>query len=371
MKDNPVPFLDLKRQCSPIQDEIRDAFQRVLDTCHFASGPFVETFEREFARYCGVRHCVCVNSGTSALHLAVLACGVGPGDEVITVPFTFIATAWAISYVGAKPIFVDIEPESYTIDVSQVERAITPRTRAILPVHLYGQMADMTPLKQICERHNLALIEDAAQAHGAEYFGQRAGSIGRVGCFSFYPTKNLGAVGEGGAITTDDDAIAERARALRDHAQTTKYKHEELGFNYRMDGLQAAVLTVKLKYLDRWNSARRDLAARYNSLLSDTPLALPMEANGRRHVWHLYVVGHSKRHSLRETLTKAGIETGLHYPIPVHLQPAYAHLQHAAGNFLVAEKASRECLSLPLYPELSEEEQIRVAEIIQIASQKL
>ena len=200
--------MDLKRQCLPIEAEIRDAFHRVLDSCHFASGPFVEAFEGEFARYCGVRHCVCVNSGTSALHLAMIACGVGPGDEVITVPFTFIATAWAISYVGAKPVFVDIEPNAYTMETSQVEKAITSRTRAILPVHLYGQMADMNPLKQICQRHNLALIEDAAQAHGAEYFGQRAGSIGRVGCFSFYPTKNLGAFGEGGAITTSSGVNA-------------------------------------------------------------------------------------------------------------------------------------------------------------------
>ena len=202
--------------------DIRDAFHRVLDSCHFASGPFVEAFEAEFARYCGVQHCVCVNSGTSALHLAMIACGVGPGDEVITVPFTFIATAWATSYVGAKPVFVDIEPNAYTMETSQVEKAITSRTRAILPVHLYGQTADMNPLKQICQRHNLALIEDAAQTHGTEYFYQRAGSVERVTCFSFYPTKNLGAIGEGGAITTNDDAIAERVRALRDHAQSTK-----------------------------------------------------------------------------------------------------------------------------------------------------
>jgi len=371
MKNNSVPFLDLKRQCLPIEAEIRDAFHRVLDSCHFASGPFVEAFEGEFAQYCGVRHCVCVNSGTSALHLAMIACGVGPGDEVITVPFTFIATAWAISYVGAKPVFVDIEPNAYTMETSQVEKAITSRTRAVLPVHLYGQMADMNPLKQICQRHNLALIEDAAQAHGAEYFGQRAGSIGRVGCFSFYPTKNLGAVGEGGAVTTNDDAIAERVRVLRDHAQSTKYRHEELGFNYRMDGLQAAVLSVKLRYLDRWNSARKDLAARYHSLLADTTLTLPEEADGRHHVWHLYVTRHPERDRLRQGLTEAGIETGLHYPIPVHLQPAYSYLQHRTGNFPVAEGAARDCLSLPLYPELTAEEQIRVVENMKMTSRKL
>jgi dTDP-4-amino-4,6-dideoxygalactose transaminase len=367
----PIPITDLKRQHGSIQGEIREAIRQVVDRCAFASGPFVETFEAEFARYCGVRHCVCVNSGTSALHLALIASGVGPGDEVITVPFTFISTAWAISYVGAKPVFVDIEPETCTMNMSQVEEAITPRTRAVLPVHLYGQMADLRSLKEICQRHNLNLIEDAAQAHGAEYFGQRAGSVGRVGCFSFYPTKNLGAIGEGGAITTNDGAVAERVRALRDHAQSTKYRHEELGFNYRMDGLQAGVLSAKLKYLDQWNSARRDLAARYNGLLSDTPLALPMEADGRHHVWHLYVIRHPQRDRVRKDLAEASIDTGLHYPIPVHLQPAYAHLQHAAGNFPVAEKAAAECLSLPLYPGLTKEEQSRVAEILKMASKTL
>ena len=371
MKNNSVPFLDLKRQCLPIEAEIRDAFHRVLDSCHFASGPFVETFEQEFAQYCGVRQCVCVNSGTSALHLAVIACGVGAGDEVITVPFTFIATAWAISYVGAKPVFVDIEPNAYTMETSQVEKAITVRTRAILPVHLYGQMADMNSLKEICRRHNLALIEDAAQAHGAEYCGQRAGSIGRVGCFSFYPTKNLGAIGEGGAITTSHDAIAQRVRALRDHAQSTKYTHEEVGFNYRMDGLQAAVLSVKLKYLKAWNSARREVAARYHSMLTDTTLTLPKEMDGRYHVWHLYVVRHPQRDRLRQALAAVGIESGLHYPIPVHLQPAYSHLRHHTGNFPVTEGAARDCLSLPLYPELTEEEQIRVADGIKMATRKL
>jgi dTDP-4-amino-4,6-dideoxygalactose transaminase len=364
MKKNLVPFLDLKRQCQPIQNELQDAFHQVLESCHFASGPFVETFEAEFARYCGVRHCICVNSGTSALHLALITCGVGPGDEVITVPFTFISTVWVISYVGARPVFVDIEPKTCTMDASRVEQAITPRTRAVVPVHLYGQMADLTPIKQICERHNLALIEDAAQAHGAEYFGQRAGAIGKVGCFSFYPTKNLGALGEGGAITTNDDAVATRSRALRDHAQSIKYRHEELGFNYRMDGLQAAALSVKLRYLDQWNSKRRDAAARYHSLLSGTPLTLPLEAENRRHVWHLYVIRHRNRDRLQQALAETGMETGLHYPIPVHLQPAYAPLEYRNGDFPVAEQVALECLSLPMYPELAESEQTRVAEAV-------
>lgn len=361
MKRDPIPFLDLKRQSSSIQDEIREAFQRVLEHCQFASGPFVEKFEAEFARYCGVRHCVCVNSGTSALHLALIACGVGPGDEVITVPFTFISTVWAITYVGAKPVFVDIEPDTFTMDVSRVEKAITAKTRAILPVHLYGQMADMNPLRDICERKNLALVEDAAQAHGAAYFGQKAGSTSQMGCYSFYPTKNLGAIGEGGAITTNDDAVANRARALRDHAQLVKYRHEELGFNYRMDGFQAAVLSVKLRYLDRWNSQRRTLAARYNYLLADIPIALPTEAPGRHHVWHLYVVRHPDRAGLRQAMTIAHVETGLHYPIPIHLQPAYAQLGQQAGDFPVAEQVAEQCLSLPMYAELAQSEQDRVA----------
>ena len=371
MKSDVIPFLDLKRQCQLIQNELQDAFHQVLESCHFASGPFVETFEAEFARYCGVRHCVCVNSGTSALHLALISCGVAPGDEVITVPFTFISTVWVISYVGARPVFVDIEPKTCTMDASRVEEAITPRTRAVVPVHLYGQMADLTPLKQICERHNLALIEDAAQAHGAEYFGQRAGSVGRVGCFSFYPTKNLGALGEGGAVTTNEDTIAAKVRALRDHAQSIRYRHEELGFNYRMDGLQAAALSVKLRYLDHWNSKRRDVAARYQSVLSGSSLTLPLELKNRRHVWHLYVVRHPKRDRLKEALTNSGIETGLHYPIPIHLQPAYVYLGHRVGDFPVTEQVARDCLSLPMYPELREAEHQRVSQALKETLEQL
>src|SRR5215510_2476722 len=288
-RQNLIPFVDLRNQYASIRDEVHTAIQNVLEQCTFASGPAVAAFEAAFARYCGVSHCIGVNSGTSALHLALIACGVGPGDEVLTVPMTFVATAWAVSYVGARPVFVDIEPTTYTMDVEQVERAITARTRAVLPVHLYGQMADLGPLLELCERYGLALIEDAAQAHGAEYYGTRAGSMSQVGCFSFYPSKNLGAYGEGGAITTNDDAIAARVRSLRDHAQSEKYRHEELGFNYRMDGLQGAVLSVKLRHLEGWNARRRQVATRYQTLLGDTPLALPNEAEGRRHVWHLYV----------------------------------------------------------------------------------
>ncbi len=356
-----IPFLDLQSQYATIRDEIHAAIQRVIEECAFASGPAVAAFETAFARYCGVRHCIGVNSGTSALHLALLACGVGPGDEVITVPMTFVATAWAISYVGARPVFVDIEPHTCTIDPTQVERAITSRTRALLPVHLYGQMADLGPLLDICERHGLVLIEDAAQAHGAEYYGGRAGGFGRVGCFSFYPGKNLGAYGEAGAIITNDDLIAVRVRALRDHAQSEKYRHEEVGFNYRMDGIQGAVLGVKLPHLDTWNAARRQVAARYQALLCDTALVLPGEAEGRRSVWHLYVVRYPERDLLQQALTEAGIGSGLHYPIPVHLQPAYAHLGHRVGDFPVAEQVAHECLSLPMYAELNQEQQAYVA----------
>jgi dTDP-4-amino-4,6-dideoxygalactose transaminase len=365
---NPIPFLDLKRQYAAICDEVHQAMQDVLDQCTFASGPAVSAFEAEFARYCDVRHCVGVNSGTSALHLALIACGVGPGDEVITVPMTFVATAWAISYVGARPIFVDIEPETCTIDISQAERAITSHTRAILPVHLYGQMAQLNPLLEICERHGLALIEDAAQAHGATYYGRRAGAVGRIGCFSFYPGKNLGAYGEGGAITTNDDAIAARVRALRDHAQSGRYRHEEVGFNYRMDGIQGAVLGVKLRHLESWNATRRQVAARYQAMLGDTPLTLPYEAEGRLHVWHLYVVRYADRDRLRQALTAACIDTGMHYPIPVHLQPAYAHLGYRIGDFPVAEQMAQQCLSLPIYAELSEDEQEHIVHILKQAT---
>jgi len=360
-RQNFIPFVDLRDQYAAIRDEVHTAIQNVLEQCTFASGPAVVAFEAAFAHYCGVRHCVGVNSGTSALHLALIACGVGPGDEVITVPMTFVATAWAISYVGARPVFVDIEPTTYTMDVAQVERAITSRTRALLPVHLYGQMADLSPLRELCEHYGLSLIEDAAQAHGAEYYGMRAGGMSQVGCFSFYPGKNLGAYGEGGAITTNDDAIAARVRILCDHAQSAKYRHEEVGFNYRMDGLQGAILGVKLRHLDAWNAARCQAATRYEVLLDDTSLALPREAKGRRSVWHLYVVRHPHRDLLQEALTAAGIGSGLHYPIPVHLQPAYAHLGHCPGDFPVAERVAGECLSLPMYAELRAGQQAYIA----------
>ena len=359
---NAIPFVDLRRQYASIKVEIDAAIQQTLDRGAFAANGAVAAFEEEFARYCGVRHCVAVSSGTSALHLAMIASGVQAGDEVITVPFTFIATAWAISYVGATPVFVDVEGDTCTLDAEKIARAIGPKTRAIIPVHLYGQMADMEPMRDICDRHGLMLIEDAAQAHGAEYKGRRAGGYGQIGCFSFYPTKNLGAFGEAGAITTDDDEIAERLRHLRDHAQMTKYRHEEIGYNYRMDELQGAILRVKLRYIEGWNSARSKIAKYYVDKLTETPLILPTESPDRRHVWHLFVVRSSERDKLCRELLNASIGTGLHYPIPLHLQPAYSYLGYQRGDFPVAEKMASECLSLPMFPELEQSELDRVCQ---------
>jgi dTDP-4-amino-4,6-dideoxygalactose transaminase len=361
---NTIPFVDLSRQCVEIRGEIDAAVQRTLDRGTFASNQAVASFEDDFARYCGTRHCVAVNSGTSALHLAIIASGVEAGDEVITTPFTFIATSWAISYVGARPVFVDIDPRTCNMDVKQIARVIGPKTRAILPVHLYGQMADVEPIRELCNKHGLALIEDAAQAHGAEYKGRRAGSYGDLGCFSFYPTKNLGAFGEAGAITTNDERVAARLRSLRDHAQIEKYRHEELGFNYRMDELQGAILGIKLRYLDSWNMARSELAKSYTSRLTKTALTLPFESAGRKHVWHLFVVRSPQRDNLCRELSSASIGTGLHYPIPLHLQPAYRFLGHKPGDFPVAEKLAKECFSLPMFPGLQESELDRVCQVL-------
>jgi dTDP-4-amino-4,6-dideoxygalactose transaminase len=360
----PVPLLDLAAQYAMLRDEVLRELGDVADSSTYVLGPKVAAFERAFAGYVGAGHCVAVNSGTSALHLALLGAGVGPGDEVITVPMTFIATCWAISYVGATPVFVDVDPATYTMDVEQVERRITPRTRAILPVHLYGQPADLTPLVAIARRHGVPLIEDAAQAHGARYCGRPAGSVGLAGCFSFYPGKNLGAYGEGGAVVTDDDDIARRLRALRDHAQEQRYHHTEIGFNYRMDAFQGAVLSLKLQHLDDWTRSRRLLAARYVEFLDELPLALPVEAVGRDHVWHLFVVLHRERDRIRRELQSRGVQTGLHYPVPVHLQPAYKSLGHEPGRFPVAERVARECLTLPLFPEMTTSQQDRVIEAL-------
>ncbi|MBI3469482.1 MAG: DegT/DnrJ/EryC1/StrS family aminotransferase [Planctomycetes bacterium] len=362
--ESPIPLIDLKAQYGRIREEVLDAIEQVVAGACYVLGPPVAAFEESFASFVGAKHCVGVNSGTSALHLALIAAGVRPGDEVITVPMTFIATCWAISYVGATPVFVDIDPVTYTMNVEQVERRITSKTRALVPVHLYGQPADMEPLLEIGRRHGIPVVEDAAQAHGARYGNSGAGSMGLCGCFSFYPGKNLGAYGEGGAVVTNDDAIAARLRSLRDHAQQKRYHHSEVGFNYRMDAIQGAVLNVKLRYLEEWTRARRILAARYGELLEGTRLVLPTEAAASRHVWHLFVCLHPERDRLRQELETRGVHTGLHYPVPVHLQEAYASLGHNAGDFPVAEQVARQCFTLPLYPELTAGQQERVVEAL-------
>lgn len=360
-----VPYLDLPAQLRPLRAELEAAFARTLDQCSFCLGPDVAQFEKDFARFIGAEHCVSFNSGTSALHVALLLLGVSRGDEVITTPLTFVATSWAISYVGAKPVYVDIEDATFNLDPALVERALTPRTKAILPVHLYGHPFDVDPILAIGRRRNLPLVEDAAQAHGAKYRGQAIGTFGAMSCFSFYPGKNLGACGEGGALVTNDAAFAARARALREHGSTVRYYHDEVGFNYRMEGLQGAVLGLKLKHLAGWTAGRQRVARRYTELLADTPLQLPRQAGWAESVWHLYVVRHPRRDELKKHLEANGIGCALHYPLPLHLQKCYASLGHKAGDFPVAEKAARECLSLPIYPELTDEQIHRVVAVIQ------
>lgn len=356
-----IPFLDLKAQYSQIKPEIDAAVARVVSSGHFVLGPEVTAFEERFADYCSTAHCRAVNSGTSALHLALLAAGVGPGDEVITVSMTFVATTAAILYSGARPVFVDVDPITWTMDPGLIEAAITPRTKAILPVHLHGLMADMDPIMAIARHHGLVVIEDAAQAHGAEYHGRRAGSIGDLGCFSFYPGKNLGAFGEGGAVVTDRPEFARRVSLLRDWGQEAKYQHVIPGYNYRMDEIQSAVLNVKLDYIERWTEARRSLAERYDALLSGLPFARPQPPRHARHVYHVYAVRLERRDDALTLLRDAGVGAGIHYPVPVHLQRAYAELGYRAGDLPVTEMLANEFLSLPIYPELPPE---RVAEVI-------
>ncbi|BAZ40640.1 glutamine--scyllo-inositol transaminase [Calothrix sp. NIES-4101] len=349
-----IPFVDLRTQYLSIKDEIDNAVLKVLDSTQFVLGQEVKAFEEEFAAYCNSDYALAVNTGTSALHLALLAAGIGPGDEVITVPFTFVATVAAICYAGATPVFVDIDPVSYTIDVTKIEQAITAKTKAILPVHLYGQPADMDAIVEIARRHGLTVIEDAAQAHRAEYKGQRIGSIGDIGCFSFYPGKNLGAYGEGGAVVTSNPEYARTIKMLRDWGQEERYHHVLKGYNYRMDGIQGAILRVKLRYLDQWTEARRTHAAHYDKLLADSGVKTPTVMPYSHHVYHIYAVRSSQRYLLQQWLNQQGIQTGIHYPIPVHLQPAYSNLGYHAGDFPVSEKVSKEVLSLPMYAELPE-----------------
>jgi dTDP-4-amino-4,6-dideoxygalactose transaminase len=362
--NQPIPYFDLPAQLRPLRKELDAAIAKTLDHCTFCLGPDVAQFERDFAAYCGAQHAIGLNNGTSALHLALLLLNIRPGDEVITTPFTFVATSWAISYVGAKPVYVDIDDQTFCLDPKLVGKAITPRTKAILPVHLYGHPCDLDPLIELCRKHNLSLVEDAAQAHGAKYKGKVVGTFGEMSAFSFYPGKNLGACGEGGALVTNKYEYFPRARALRDHGSTQRYYHDEVGYNYRMEGIQGAVLGVKLKHLNQWNQGRRRVAKRYHELLADTPLQLPVEADYAESVYHLYVVRHPRRDDLKKHLDANDIGCALHYPLPLHLQKCYASLGHHVGDFPVAEKAARECLSLPVYPDLTDEQIQRVAAVI-------
>ena len=359
-----IPFVDLKAQHAALKDELSAAIQRVLESCQFTLGPEVAAFETEFANYCQAEHGVAVNSGTSALHLALLAAGVGPGDEVITVPFTFVATVSAIHYTGATPVFVDIDPRSFTMDVTQLEAAITDRTKAIIPVHLYGQPADMDPILSIAKAHGLVVIEDAAQAHGAEYKGRRAGSMGDMGCFSFYPGKNLGACGEGGMVVTKDPELTRTLRMLRDWGAERKYEHVLKGYNYRMEGIQGAVLRVKLRHLETWTEARRAAAARYDRGFAGSGVQTPAAMPYARHVYHVYAIRSKQRNAWLRSLQEQGIGAGMHYPIPVHLLPAFADLGYSAGQFPHSEQAANEVLSLPMFPELTAEQSAKVVEAV-------
>jgi dTDP-4-amino-4,6-dideoxygalactose transaminase len=359
-----IPLVDLKAQYAAIQADIDEAIHRVVANTTFIMGPEVKAFEQAFADFCNVRHCVGVGSGTAALELALRALNIGPGDEVITVAHTFIATAEAISATGAVPIFVDIDPQTYTMAPNHLMQAITEKTGAILPVHIYGQPADMTTITAIARQYGIPVIEDAAQAHGATWAGLNAGSLGTLACFSFYPGKNLGAYGDAGAVTTDDYTLAEKVRLLRNHGRHDKYIHEIKGFGHRLDALQAAILAAKLPYLVGWTADRRRLAARYDQLLANTDLVLPHVDSQAEPAWHLYVIRTPMRDELGDYLKQQGIGVGVHYPVPLHLQPAYAELGYGPGNLPVTEAVAKSCLSLPLYPEMSEEQQDRVVEAI-------
>jgi dTDP-4-amino-4,6-dideoxygalactose transaminase len=349
-----IPFLDLKAHHEPVKDELNAAIQEVINSSAFAGGPFVAQFERDFADYCDCPYAIGVGSGTEALWLSLVALGIGPGCEVITVPNTFIATAEAISFCGAQPVFVDVDDRTYTIDTELLEQAITPRTKAIIPVHLFGQTADMDPILEMARKHRLYVIEDACQAHGARYKGRAAGSMGILGCFSFYPGKNLGAFGEAGAVVTHRNDLKEQLQTLRDHGQHTKYHHSVVGWNARMDGIQANVLRVKLKSLDRDNACRSCHARLYERLLGGRDdLILPQEAPYARHIYHLYAIRIRNRDRVLRALADRQIMCGVHYPIPLHLQPAFQGMGLSRGTFPIAEQCADEFLSLPMYPELT------------------
>ena len=347
-----VPFLDLKAQYAEIKEEVNAAVLNVIESTQFILGTEVNAFEEEFAAYCGVDHCVALNSGTSALHMALLALDIGPGDEVVTVSSTFIATVASIRYVGATPVFVDVDPETWTMDPSLFEQAVTARTKAVIPVHLHGQVADMTNICEIADTHGIHVIEDAAQAHGAIHKGGRAGSFGVIGCFSFYPGKNLGAYGEGGAAVTRDACLERKMRVLRDWGQEEKHQHVVQGYNARMDGIQGAVLRVKLRHLDEWTERRRAHAMYYEELLANTPVGRPTISADDRHVFHVYSILVNNRDQVQSAFRDAGVGTNIHYPVPVHMQQAHVDLGYRAGDVPVSERLAAEFLSLPMYAEL-------------------
>lgn len=359
-----IPLVDLRRQYAPLKDEILSGIGRVLDGMQLFLGENVQGLEKEFAEFCGAAHGIGVSDGTTALHIILRAMGIGPGDEVITVSHTFIATAEAILLTGAKPVFVDIDPDTYLMDVSQVESRITPNTKAILPVHLYGQTVDMDPLLEIAKRHNLKVVEDACQAHGAKYKGHRAGSLGDAAGFSFYYSKNLGAYGEGGFITTHDSELADTMRKIRDHGSGARYHHDLIGFNGRLDEIQAVVLRAKLPHLSTWNEQRREHALLYTELLSGSPVSTPIETADNCHVYHLYVIQAPRRDELQAWLKNQGIFTGVHYPITIHLQTSTAFLGYQKGDLPVTEEVTSNILSLPMFAELGDEEIAEVTDSI-------
>jgi dTDP-4-amino-4,6-dideoxygalactose transaminase len=360
-----VPFLDLKAQYNKIKAEIQVALNEVLENTAFAGGPYVARFEKEYAEFCGCRYAIGVGNGTDALWLALLALGIGPGDEVLTVPNTFIATAEAITYTGASPVFVDVDEKNYNMSPLLLEKAITKKTKAVIPVHLFGQPADMDRILEIAKKHGLYVIEDACQAHGSEYKGKKCGTIGDAGCFSFYPGKNLGAYGEAGAVVTNNDEVADKIRIFRDHGQPKKYFHDVIGWNARMDGFQGAVLSVKLKYLDQWNESRRQHAVQYRELLSGIKgIILPEEMPYAKHIYHIFAIRTQNRDAFMAQLTERGVSCGIHYPVPVHRQAAYASLHLPVGSFPIAEKCADEFVSLPMFPELTEEQITYVADQI-------
>ena len=359
-----VPYFDLTAQYDDLRDEIRAALDRACQNAVFILGEEVNKFEQSFAAYCEVKHCVALNSGTSGLHLALLSGGVGSGDEVITSANTFIATVEAISYTGATPVFVDIDPATANLDPALIERAITKRTKAVVPVHLYGRPADLDPIMEIARRHNLIVIEDACQAHGARYRGRRVGGFGHAAAFSFYPGKNLGAYGEGGALTTNDDAVAQFAREMRSHGESKRYLHDRIGYNYRMDGFQGAVLNVKLRHLDNWTAKRQEFARFYRECLAGTPVRIPEDRPGYESVYHLFTPWVQDRDAVREELARRGVQTAVHYPVPVHLQNAYAYLGYKRGSLPQTEKACAEVLSMPLFPEMSRDQIVYAADAL-------